>query len=504
MLATAALGGAVGSIASQGVAIALGMQDSFSWKGVAMSAIGAGAASGVGAIANAGMTAQQIATTPVAWSQAALRAGGASVATQGVGSLLGISSFSWKAVAASAAGAGASSALGSTGWMNGLNSVAAGTVRGLVSGGIQAGIFGTRPNWGSIAAQSFGQALGDSFTQGKVLAEAQRVGGSLTEAMQPNVPPVSSVDEKTAILAMFDDRHDAPPDGTGATPPVDPVMEGEDRVANQRTHALLRAQMGNAVYLADPSDPTKGYRGTLPPTVNGVVPGEGVLSAFAAERFENRETGFAARLFHDTERDTYTLAFRGTDDIRDFISGNRQAIDPDAPQYKQALDLVKDLRASLGEKLTDLTGHSLGAGLAAATSMLTGLPATTFNASGLNTGTVTGAGGTWSDERAQRLITNYRVNDEILTSLQERGSIGAVPLAISALAIGPAGLALQAMAAALPDAVGRQVTVDAIDAAGRPMSALERNNLFKMTPFDLHGMDYVLRGMSAYERQGTK
>ena len=193
MLATAALGGAVGSIASQGVAIAMGMQDSFSWKGVAMSAIGAGAASGVGAIANAGMTAQQIATTPVAWSQAALRAGGASVATQGVGSLLGISGFSWKAVAASAAGAGASSALGSTGWMNGLNSVAAGTVRGLVSGGIQAGIFGTRPNWGSIAAQSFGQALGDSFTQGKVLAEAQRVGdavgGSLADEMQPSMTP---------------------------------------------------------------------------------------------------------------------------------------------------------------------------------------------------------------------------------------------------------------------------------------------------------------------------
>ena len=190
MLAAAAIGGAVGSIASQGVAIAMGMQDGFSWKGVAMSAIGAGAASGVGAIANAGMTAQQIAAAPpLSWSQAALRSAGASVATQGVGSMLGISSFSWKAVAAAAAGAGASTALSSTGWMNGLNSVAAGTVRGLVNGGIQAGIFGTRPNWGSIAAQSFGQALGDSFTQSKVNAEAQRMGdavsGSLAEEMLP-------------------------------------------------------------------------------------------------------------------------------------------------------------------------------------------------------------------------------------------------------------------------------------------------------------------------------
>lgn len=186
-LGAAAIGGAVGSIASQGVAIATGMQDGFSWKGVAMGAIGAGAAAGVGAAANIGMSAQQIAAAQqsVSWSTVALRAAESSVITQGVGSMLGVSSFSWKAVAAAAAGAGASTALGTAGWMKGLNSsnsvasVAAGTVRGLVSGGIQAGIFGSSPNWGSIAAQSFGNALGDSVTQSKVNAEAQRVGDAV-------------------------------------------------------------------------------------------------------------------------------------------------------------------------------------------------------------------------------------------------------------------------------------------------------------------------------------
>lgn len=29
------------------------------------------------------------------------------------------------------------------------------------------------------------------------------------------------------------------------------------------------------------------------------------------------------------------------------------------------------------------------------------------------------------------------------------------------------------------------------------MNPLQRNNLFVMTPLDLHGMDYVLRGMAA-------
>lgn len=34
------------------------------------------------------------------------------------------------------------------------------------------------------------------------------------------------------------------------------------------------------------------------------------------------------------------------------------------------------------------------------------------------------------------------------------------------------------------------------------MNILERNNIFKMTPLALHGMDYVLRGMDAYAKGG--
>lgn len=43
-----AIGGAVGSIVAQGVGIATGMQDKFSWSGVAMGAIGAGVTAGLG------------------------------------------------------------------------------------------------------------------------------------------------------------------------------------------------------------------------------------------------------------------------------------------------------------------------------------------------------------------------------------------------------------------------------------------------------------------------
>jgi nucleoid-associated protein YgaU len=49
-IAAAAVGGAVGSIASQGVAIAAGLQDRFSWRGIATSAISGGVAAGLGSV----------------------------------------------------------------------------------------------------------------------------------------------------------------------------------------------------------------------------------------------------------------------------------------------------------------------------------------------------------------------------------------------------------------------------------------------------------------------
>jgi YD repeat-containing protein len=48
LIGAGAIGGAVGSIARQGLGVATGLQDSFSWKGVALSAIGGGVSAGVG------------------------------------------------------------------------------------------------------------------------------------------------------------------------------------------------------------------------------------------------------------------------------------------------------------------------------------------------------------------------------------------------------------------------------------------------------------------------
>jgi hypothetical protein len=63
-----------------------------------------------------------------------------------------------------------------------------------------------------------------------------------------------------------------------------------------------------------------------------------------------------------------------------------------------------------------ITGHSLGGGLASAASLVTGLHAVTFNASGVNERTVARYGVDLSG--ADSLIRSYYVRGEVLSTVQ--------------------------------------------------------------------------------------
>ncbi|UVW28434.1 LysM peptidoglycan-binding domain-containing protein [Massilia sp. H6] len=157
-VAAGAVGGAAGSIASQGVGMAMGMQDSFSWKAVGMGALG-------GAIS--GGLAGYMPTTGVAAAIAKGAVG--SALSQGIGSSIGITSFSWRNVAAAAAGAGAgaamSSGLGDA--FSSLGRIGAGilrsTISGMAAGAVTQRIGNGKVDWVRVAADAFGNALGSSL-----------------------------------------------------------------------------------------------------------------------------------------------------------------------------------------------------------------------------------------------------------------------------------------------------------------------------------------------------
>lgn len=179
------MGGAAGSIASQGVAIGLGQQDSFSFSQVAVGALGAAATAGIGAGLSAaqgasgllGSAANAVANT--AYLQGFTQGALTTIANAGVNvAVTGQSNFSWANVAASAFTS--SLAAGTTGfnplrpYLNSeatqfsLARVAAQTVQGAVFSVARQEIAMALGAKGKIdlqviAADSFGNALGNSI-----------------------------------------------------------------------------------------------------------------------------------------------------------------------------------------------------------------------------------------------------------------------------------------------------------------------------------------------------
>jgi LysM repeat protein len=105
LVVAGAVGGAVGSIVSQGLGVATGLQDRFSWKGVALAAIGGGVGAGVGKLgifASLGKIGSAVANGIVA-----------SAITQGIGVATKLQDkFSWAGVAAAGVAAGVGAFIG--------------------------------------------------------------------------------------------------------------------------------------------------------------------------------------------------------------------------------------------------------------------------------------------------------------------------------------------------------------------------------------------------------
>lgn len=134
----------------------------------------------------------------------------------------------------------------------------------------------------------------------------------------------------------------------------------------------------------------------------------------------DERTGFAARIYTD-DHGHHIVAFRGTDEAKDWRHNFRQGLGLEDAQYNQARDLAKAAHDSFGEELV-FTGHSLGGGLATVGALVTRLPAVTYNSSGINDETLERLK-IRPDYAAQvaeeGLIRRYAVENEILTSAQE-------------------------------------------------------------------------------------
>lgn len=153
-----AVGGAVGSIAGQAVGMAIGAQDSFSWKGVALGAIGGAV---TGGLAGTDFGAGTIGNRVIQGAAANAITQGVAVAT-GLQS-----SFSWRSVAASAVSAGVAqglnNAMGYNPGVSGQFEIGKSLVTGIGGSLIGQAVRGGKINAVTLATDAFGNILGDSL-----------------------------------------------------------------------------------------------------------------------------------------------------------------------------------------------------------------------------------------------------------------------------------------------------------------------------------------------------
>jgi len=145
--------------------------------------------------------------------------------------------------------------------------------------------------------------------------------------------------------------------------------------------------------------------------------------------FNDPVSGFQAAVYRNEIDGTYRLVFRGSEpstilqnEGNDWTRANlMQGLGYESQQYTQAVELSKQFSEAYGDAATGLAGHSLGGGLATAGSLASGIPANTFNASGLHEDTIARYG--LDANQAGDLINAYQVNHDLLTDLQEHSAV---------------------------------------------------------------------------------
>jgi hypothetical protein len=192
---------------------------------------------------------------------------------------------------------------------------------------------------------------------------------------------------------------------------------------------------------------------------------------------EDKESGFHAAIYRNENTGEMVLVFEGTDMMSraDWLTNGKQGLGLETTQYEMAQRLGQRFDRSFPDDNKMITGHSLGGGLAAYAGLSTGnedIKVITFNASGLHDNTLASTNGQGGVTRAdaEKTVTNFNLDGELLTTLQEGKPVSPVLSILSP----PIGLANAALGVAMPDAVGRNHDIKAYDGAGDPVSLPER------------------------------
>lgn len=162
------------------------------------------------------------------------------------------------------------------------------------------------------------------------------------------------------------------------------VQEATERLARNNV-AVERARLSEHVYhsLEKPPRPE-------PPGWHMLNPQELARKGITPAMLNDPKSGFKAALYQSGfERPPkLVVAYAGTETGPDWATNLQQGIGLETKQYNSAMNLAQKVVKTNKLSEVDITGHSLGGGLASAAVAVTGAKGYTFNAAGLHPYTV--------------------------------------------------------------------------------------------------------------------
>ena len=266
---------------------------------------------------------------------------------------------------------------------------------------------------GKITVQHSGQ-----YTRGKVVTKSGKAGRYAAR--------MDLLDRVAAKMNRVIPPEIARRDATRVAPPTGPGMVGAGAAGmaaarlREYNKAVERARLSQHVYSIGPD----GKPTTPPP------PGWKLLSDEEAKRrygvkpdqLRYDDSGYKAGIYEsDFEKPRkVVIAYAGTEDKPDAITDAMQGAGRQTDQYDRAMDLSKTVSRRAGANNVEVTGHSLGGGLASAGAATTGAHGTTINPAGLHRKTPLRVNGVNQDAVDQRRgnVDAYRSTSDPLNNTQ--------------------------------------------------------------------------------------
>jgi Hemolysin coregulated protein Hcp (TssD) len=253
------------------------------------------------------------------------------------------------------------------------------------------------------------------------------------------------------------------------------------------------------------------------------------------EGFVKDKDGFAYAVYEsEFEKPSKpVLVFRGTDNVdaavADWKTNAMQGMGMETAQYTASMKKAKELKKKYDSTGIDIAGHSKAGGQAAAAGIVTGQKTYTFNAAGVHSNTIKGAGKTREDASkpmadGKPLVNAYNFPHDVLNYVQDQpqwkkaatvstitslGTKAAVVIPIIGPVISGIGMIAAPVLGAkvyfnneMPPAVGKRTVLPAQDINGNPIAEPSVTQILDRVKY--HNMPFLIDSMEKQKKDDLK